>query len=189
MGDARGYIISSMRPAASRGLAPWASPGARTLILGSFPSRASLQGACYYGHPRNHFWPILAAVYGKDPGRGSDERKAFALERGLAIWDVLASCSRPGSLDQDISLAAPNPLGDFLEGLPCLERVLLNGSYAARAFQNMRRRGGAGKRDLDSLIAERNIIVLALPSTSPVPSRSNRRREDKLPAWRAALRG
>ena len=32
------------------------------LILGSFPSVKSREEGFYYGHPRNRFWKVLAAV-------------------------------------------------------------------------------------------------------------------------------
>ena len=37
----------------------------RILILGSFPSVKSREEGFYYGHPRNRFWPLLAALTGE----------------------------------------------------------------------------------------------------------------------------
>jgi TDG/mug DNA glycosylase family protein len=162
----------------SEGLAPWEDPGIRYLVLGSFPSRASLELGAYYAHPRNHFWPILEAVFGASPGYGAAERKSFALERGIGIWDVLGSCRRPGSLDGDIREAAPNDLEAFIDAHPRLERILLNGSYSLKTFT---------RKVHVEYLAGRGIKAIGLPSTSPVPSRRYRRFGDKLGPWREAL--
>jgi double-stranded uracil-DNA glycosylase len=158
-------------------------------VLGSFPSAASLEARSYYGHPRNHFWPILEAVYGESAGTGVRSRRAFLRSRGIGLWDVLEECERWGSLDSRIRGAAPNRLAAFLEGLPALERILLNGSYAAKTFARVTGAALPGRGDSAPLALDdgRPVALIALPSTSPVPSRAFRRLEDKLPLWRKAL--
>ena len=80
------------------GFVPLACPGARILILGSMPSAASLAKHQYYAHPRNAFWPIVSSVLGIQV-TDYEDRVREATTRGIAIWDVLSDCIRPGSLD------------------------------------------------------------------------------------------
>ncbi len=46
----------------ARGFPPVIDANIETLILGSFPSVASLGKAQYYGHPQNQFWRLVGAV-------------------------------------------------------------------------------------------------------------------------------
>lgn len=136
-----------------RGLAPVFSAQARLLVLGSFPGEASLRAQQYYGHPRNHFWPLLAALWGQDLlALPYEQRIAVAKARGLAIWDVYASCEREGSLDSAIRAAAPNDLAGLGRQLPQLQAIAHNGGESAR---NMKITQALG------------LPVYRLPSTSP----------------------
>ena len=82
-----------------QGLPPIVSRQTRLIVLGSFPGVASLQARQYYAHPRNQFWPILAALWGVDfSGASYPRRIAEIRRRGLGLWDVHASCERVGSL-------------------------------------------------------------------------------------------
>jgi hypoxanthine-DNA glycosylase len=105
-----------------------------TLVLGSFPSAASLAAGQYYAHPRNQFWHILGAVLGE---RLNELAYAQRLERLLAhaigLWDVIAVCEREGSLDAAIRNAQRNDVRRVLRRAPRLQRVLLNGQLAGRA--------------------------------------------------------
>ena len=181
------------------GFAPIGSREPRILILGSFPSVRSLERGEYYGHERNHFWPILASLLGFDPGLGYAERVSRLDRAGIAVWDIIAACEREGSLDQDIRAESLNPIGEYIEARPQLERVGLNGGKAASSFLAHialglgRRELAFGRRVEWALpaaaagIPARTIIVCRLPSTSPVPTRDYRCAADKLPAWAAFL--
>lgn len=136
-----------------RGLAPVFSPETRLLVLGSFPSEASLRAQQYYGHPRNHFWPLLAALWGQDLlALPYEQRIAVVKARGLAIWDVYASCEREGSLDSAIRAAAPNDLAGLARQLPQLQAIAHNGGESARSMKITQALG---------------LPVYRLPSSSP----------------------
>lgn len=135
------------------GLAPVAGPATRLLLLGSFPGRASLAAQQYYGHARNHFWPILGALWGIDlAARPYADRLALLQAKGLGLWDVYASCQREGSLDSAIEAAEPNDLAGLARRLPQLQAVAHNGGESARAMRVTRALG---------------LPVYRLPSTSP----------------------
>jgi hypoxanthine-DNA glycosylase len=115
------------------GLPPLIGPGARVLILGSFPSEASLAARQYYAHKQNQFWRILGAVLGQ-PVTTMDyaAKQAAVTAAGIAIWDVYASCERAGSLDSAIRNAWPNDFGALRKSAVALRRVCFNGQAAGR---------------------------------------------------------
>jgi len=152
----------------------------RILVLGSFPSVASLEGQRYYGHPRNHFWEIVARCLGTGEIGDWLERYENLLSHGLGLWDVIGSCRRPGSLDRDIKDPAPNDISSLLERFPDISRIAINGATAGRLFAKYIAPGLAGEWQTKTR-------VFRLPSTSPIPSRDYRHAADKLPLWRQAL--
>jgi hypoxanthine-DNA glycosylase len=154
-----------------RGLPPVVDRRTRLLVLGSFPGVASLAAQQYYGHPRNHFWPILSALWGIDLGAQAYATRLQQLRaRGVGLWDVYAACRRDGSLDSAIEDAEPNDLAGLTAGLPCLRAIAHNGGESARSMRHTRALG---------------LPVYRLPSTSPAnASWSFERKRD---AWRAVL--
>ena len=157
------------RPARLQGLAPVVAPHTRVLVLGSFPSAASLAAGRYYAHPRNQFWIILSRLWRTDlHGMPYDQRLDEVRRRGLGIWDVYASCHREGSLDSAIEAAQPNDLAGLVQRLPRLNAIAHNGGESARTMALTR-----------TLVSE----VVRLPSTSP--ANASWSLERKLQAWRA----
>lgn len=158
------------------GLAPILPVGPPlALVLGSFPSAASLASGQYYAHPQNRFWRVLAHCgVVDDPDAPYAERIAAVRRRGLAIWDLYARVRRQGSGDDRIRDAEPNALGPLLAGRGPVP-VLLNG----RRWREWRRHFG----ELRAEVAE-------LPSTSPRPLHWNtpESRQAALGEWCAALR-
>ena len=158
-------------PPRLQGLAPVVAPNTRLVVLGSFPGAASLRIQQYYGHPRNHFWPLLAAIWQVDlVAMPYDRRLAAVRDRGLGLWDVHASCVRDGSLDSAIEAAAPNDLASLRALAPALQHVAHNGGESARAIKHMQALG---------------FHAVQLPSSSPANASWSFDR--KLAAWCAAF--
>jgi double-stranded uracil-DNA glycosylase len=149
-----------------------ADENARVLILGSMPGRASLAAGQYYAHPRNQFWPIIGDLTGTDARAPYDQRVAALLASRIALWDVLQSCARPGSLDADISDEIPNDFVKFFTAHPLITRVFFNGGKAESSFQ---------RHVLPGL--EPRLEFTHLPSTSP--AHAGMSYAGKLAAWRA----
>jgi TDG/mug DNA glycosylase family protein len=158
-----------------RSFAPIESADAETLILGTMPGVASLAAGEYYAHPRNVFWNILANVCGfcrEDP---YPLRRARLTGARIAVWDVLQSCRRPGSLDGAIARDSivVNDFAGFFARHRRIRRVLFNGAAAEALY---RRHAAAPDRPIE---------YIRLPSTSPANAGTSA--PAKLKAWRAAL--
>ena len=153
------------------GLGPVVGADTRLIVLGSFPGVASLRAQQYYGHPRNHFWAILGALWQTDLMSASyPQRLDAARAHGLGLWDVYASCSREGSLDSAIVDAQLNDLASLTRIAPGLRAVVHNGGESARAMRHTRALG---------------LPVVQLPSTSP--ANASWSFERKLAAWRGVF--
>ena len=151
------------------GLPPVIGRDTRLLVLGSFPGAASLVAAEYYAHPRNHFWPLLSALWNVDLRALSyAARLAEMLRHRLGLWDVYAACRREGSLDQSIEDAEYNDFASLRDLAPQLHAVAHNGGESARAMRHLAACGYSVQR---------------LPSTSP--ANASWSFERKLAAWRA----
>lgn len=126
---------------------------ARVLILGTLPSAASREDGFYYGHPRNRFWPLLAALFGEPLPADTAAKRNFLLRHGLALWDVLQSCEIDGSSDASIRAPLLNDFSPIFDASPHI-RVYANGQTSARLYR--------------TLCAQRSAYpITALPSTSP----------------------
>jgi TDG/mug DNA glycosylase family protein len=176
----------------------------RVLILGSMPSVESLKRGQYYGHPRNHFWPLMYRIFDAgEPPESYERRVAFLERRGVAVWDVISDCIREGSLDQSIEEAAYRDIGALLAAHPGIRLVAANGRRAhdgfrkalrlygwlegrateegkARAEGNAREEGKAPCRYIERF----ELTACRFPSTSPIPTRYAKRMEDKVEEWK-----
>jgi len=154
-----------------KGLPPIIDERARVLVLGSFPSEASLAARQYYAHRQNQFWRVLSAILGQPLAEADYAAKQVAVKNaGLAIWDVFASCEREGSLDTAIRAGTPNRFEKLHLLAPHLLRICFNGRAAAKFEPSL------------SVLGYQTRV---LPSTSP--ANAGWSFERKLEAWRQAL--
>ena len=133
--------------------APVYDGDSRILILGSLPSVKSREQGFYYGHARNRFWPMLAAVYREPVPQTIPDKKALLLRHGLAVYDVIESCEICGSSDSSIRNVKAEDIRAIMEASR-IERILVNGRTAAKYFKACQP-------------AAYQQLLTELPSTSP----------------------
>lgn len=121
----------------------------KILILGSFPSVRSREDGFYYGHPQNRFWKLLSSLFQVEFPQTVQERKTFLLQKGIALWDVIASCDIQNSSDSSIRNVTPNPL-DQIFAVSDIQLIITNGKAADRLYRKYYKRE-----------------AICLPSTSP----------------------
>ncbi len=150
---------------------------ARILILGSIPGRESLKAGRYYAHPRNQFWLIMSTLLGFASDLPYADRLLALQGHGIALWDVMRSCQRVGSLDARIepdSIEA-NDFVAFFHSHPLIWSVFFNGATAQATYN---------KHVLPGLPAL-PLHYTRLPSTSPAHAALSF--EQKLDAWKCIL--
>jgi hypoxanthine-DNA glycosylase len=161
-----------------RSFPPIVGASPHTLILGSAPGTASLDAQQYYAHPRNAFWGILADLLGFDDGLDYPARTQRLIEADIAVWDVLHSCQRPGSLDSSIESASviTNNFDWFFAKYPTVERVCFNGAAAEALYR---------RHVLHTLMPTTQRRYVRLPSTSP--ANASVPLVEKVRIWRVAI--
>lgn len=125
----------------------------KVLILGSFPSVKSREGKFFYHHPQNRFWKVLARVLECEVPETIEEKKEMLLQKGIAVWDVIASCEIEGSSDSSIKNVVPNDLGQILNAAHIV-RIYTNGGTASKLYKKY-------------CYGQTHIEDVKLPSTSP----------------------
>ncbi len=146
------------------------------LILGSLPSVISLKERHYYANPHNQFWEILYSVFGEEMPTDFGERYRFLLRHHLALWDVVKSADRKGSLDSSIRSVVPNDIPGLLAEHPEIRKIILSGAASERYFMKY-----------FGFLSER-YECRRVPSPSPIPGRNVRTLDEKKAEWSKALR-
>ncbi len=125
----------------------------KVLILGTIPSIKSREKNFYYAHPKNRFWSTLSRVYQEDIGDTIEDKKAFLLKHGIALFDVLKSCDISSSSDSTIKNPVPNDFTTILNNSN-IRIVFTTGRTAYKLYQKY-------------CYPKTNIEAICLPSPSP----------------------
>lgn len=147
------------------------------LILGTMPGNASLSAKQYYAHPRNSFWKILTDLRVLEEGLTYEQRISALTTANIAVWDVISTCVRPGSLDANIEKHGlmTNDFQRFFSQYQTINQVFFNGSQAEQCFN----------RFVRPTLNTHAMTYCRLPSTSPANASISY--PIKLEAWRAIL--
>lgn len=125
----------------------------KILILGSFPSVKSREAEFFYGHKQNRFWKVLANLLNESVPENAEEKKQLLLTNGIALWDVIKSCTITGSSDSSIKNVVPNDIEPILQTAN-ISQIFTNGSTADRLYKK-------------HIYPFTQIEAIKLPSTSP----------------------
>lgn len=143
----------------------------KILILGSVPGVKSLEQQEYYAHPQNKFWTIIFELLGEEFTLNYDLKLNILKQNKIALWDVIDSCERKGSLDSEIKNEEINDIKSLLEKHPNIMAIFCN--------------GGKSYKGLIKLLGKNyKIPIFLLPSTSPLHTISF---EKKLSEWKRIL--
>ncbi|MBN1626736.1 MAG: DNA-deoxyinosine glycosylase [Deltaproteobacteria bacterium] len=120
-----------------KGFPPKGRKDARVLILGSMPGGKSLKKREYYANPRNLFWKIMGTLFGFNEGLNYKDRINILKENKIALWDVIKSCERRGSLDTGIlsKTIVENDFISFYNMYPDIRYVFFNGAKAEKEYR------------------------------------------------------
>lgn len=147
--------------------APIISEDAQILILGSVPGVKSLEMQQYYAHPQNQFWRIIFHLFNENYTSDYVEKLQVLKRNKIAVWDVIDTCERKGSLDSEIRNEEANDIRQLIKNYPNIKAIFCNGQ---KSFKNLQKIMGK----------ECVIPIFVLPSTSPLHTISF---EKKLVEW------
>ncbi|WP_300675597.1 DNA-deoxyinosine glycosylase [Soonwooa sp.] len=125
------------------------------LILGSIPGVKSLEMQEYYAHPQNKFWTIIFELFNEEFTKDYQQKLKILNKHKIALWDVIDSCERKGSLDSEIKNEVGNDVLKLLKDYPNLKVIFCNGQ---KSYKNLIKTFG---KDIE-------IPIVGLPSTSPL---------------------
>ncbi|MGE8556556.1 MAG: DNA-deoxyinosine glycosylase [Chryseobacterium jejuense] len=141
------------------------------LILGSIPGVKSLEMQQYYAHPQNKFWKIILELLNEDFTEDYSKRIKIIKKHHIALWDVIDSCERKGSLDSEIKNEEANQIDALLEEYPNVKAIFCNGG---KSYKNLQKLLGKNYK----------LPIFLMPSTSPLHTISFER---KFEEWKKVL--
>ena len=144
----------------------------KILILGSIPGIKSLEMKQYYAHPQNKFWKIIFDLFSEEFTTDYTERIKILEKYHVALWDVIDTCERKGSLDSEIRNEEANKIGELLHNYPNIKAIFCNGQ---KSYKNL----------LKILPKDFLLPIIVLPSTSP--AHASLKYEEKLKSWKMVL--
>lgn len=150
---------------------PFIDYQSKILILGSIPGAKSLEKQQYYAHPQNKFWKIIFKLFHEEFTDDYAERISVLKKNHMAIWDVIDSCERKGSLDSEIKNEEANQIAELLNEYSNIKAIFCNGG---KSYKNLQKLLGKDFR----------IPIILLPSTSPLHTISFER---KFEDWKKIL--
>ncbi len=153
-----------------KSFSPNIDENSKILILGSMPGIRSLEQQQYYAYLQNRFWKVIGKCCNFDNLQelNYSDRLKFLLNNQIALWDVIESCKRTGSLDSNIKSEKPNDIRALLKKYN-IKRICLNGNKSYSAF----------KKHFPELLKRYNCYKL--PSTSPANAKY--KLEDLFKEW------
>lgn len=146
--------MTGERRKVEHGFGPIYYENSRILIMGSFPSVISREESFYYAHPQNRFWKVIAAIAGDSVPSTIEERIAFLKRNGIALYDVVESCTIVGSSDSSIEDVKVTDLTPILRDSAVGTRIYTNGTTAYNLYMKY-------------IFPRIEIEAVKLPSTSP----------------------
>ena len=157
-----------------RSFLPSINEESKILILGSMPGVKSLKEQQYYAHPQNRFWRLMGQLCSCQNLAELDyqNKLEILLNNRIALWDVIKSCDRIGSLDSNIIKEKPNDISRLLKQYH-IEKICLNGNKSYSAL----------KKYFPDLLNKYSCFKL--PSTSPANAKF--RLDDLYNAWYQAI--
>lgn len=153
------------------GFPPIVGSSPKVLILGTFPGEESIRQKQYYAHPRNLFWEIMGLIFGAGRDIEYEDRLNILRNSNIALWDVLKTCNRHGSLDTNIRNGCYE-VNDF-------NKFLAKHDIKAICF-NGKKAGGLFQRIPATTLPELPVLSV-LPSTSP--ANASIPKDDKISRW------
>ena len=147
---------------------PIINENSKILILGSIPGVKSLEMQQYYAHPQNKFWKIICEIFNEEFTTNYQQRIEILEKHHIALWDVIDTCERKGSLDSEIRNEEANKIEELLQNFPNIKAIFCNGQ---KSYKNLQKILGKKFR----------MPIIVLPSTSP--AYAGLKYEEKLLSW------